>query len=259
MSTIRIIDNRNVQKFFIDDEYVDSFAETCGWKATVAYMALCRFAGRDQACFPKITTLAKKMAVSKNTIIAGLKALEEAGIIEVERTKDECGKQVNNVYYLLDKSAWKQESRVPIEDSVPSPCRVPIRESIKEPQSLSYNLLTNVNKLQNNENEVENVPKPADEVNQVLKILYEINPLLNFANLTERKAAQNLIDQVGIDRALSAAAAAKAAHGQPYAPSITTAVDLKNKYSKLEAFYKSRVVESTQKKNKVFISELEYE
>jgi len=77
-----------------------------------------------------------------------------------------------------------------------------------------------------------------------LKVLYEINPLLNFANLTERKAAQNLIDQVGLDRALSAAAAAKAAHGQPYAPSITTAVDLKNKYSKLEAFCKSRMVQT---------------
>lgn len=80
--------------------------------------------------------------------------------------------------------------------------------------------------------------KDSPKINEVMKILYEINPMLNFGNKTERKAVQRLIDKLGEDKTIATAKAAIAVHGKKFAPSITTPLELERNLSKLVAFYK---------------------
>lgn len=77
-------------------------------------------------------------------------------------------------------------------------------------------------------------------INAVMKVLYDINPMLNFANKTERGAVQRLIDKLGIDKVINTAKAATAVYGKPYAPTITTPLELERNLSKLVAFYKKQ-------------------
>lgn len=100
-----IRDSRNKGFYIMDNEYLNGYARLCGWKATLAYDSLCRHANiRNQEAFPSINTMAKELAVARNTIIAGIKALVEWNIITIKETRGR-----NNVYVLLDKTVWKSK------------------------------------------------------------------------------------------------------------------------------------------------------
>jgi len=106
----RIFDKRNVDKFTIDDEFEDYYASVCGWKAQIVYSALCRYASKDQTCFPSISTLAERKGVSRDTILEGLRILEEWNIIMTKKIKNKNG--IHNEYILLDKSVWNPLDKV---------------------------------------------------------------------------------------------------------------------------------------------------
>ncbi len=75
-------------------------------------------------------------------------------------------------------------------------------------------------------------------IQEMMKIFFEINPMLKFENLGERKAAERIINRLGEEKALNSARAAIAIHGQPFSPTITTPFQLEKKLSELVAFYK---------------------
>ncbi len=81
-------------------------------------------------------------------------------------------------------------------------------------------------------------PEAAANIQKLFDILYEINPTLNFGNITQRNAAKRLIDRLGPEKAFGSAQAAVAVHGKQYAPTITTPLQLESKLSQLVAFYK---------------------
>ena len=104
---MKIRDLRKKEKFIVDDEYLNGYARIAGYKATLAYMSLCRHASKDQSCFPSITRIAEQHGLSRPTIIKGIKELEKLRIIKVVKKKDlKTKRQQNNVYILLDKSQW---------------------------------------------------------------------------------------------------------------------------------------------------------
>ena len=94
----------------MDDAYLDGYARLCGWKATLVYLALCRHANKDQYCFPGIQLLAERLAISENSVKRGIQQLRHWQIIEVRREKRQNGTWRNNVYVLLDKSAWRAKT-----------------------------------------------------------------------------------------------------------------------------------------------------
>ncbi len=87
------------------------------------------------------------------------------------------------------------------------------------------------------------------EGNKILDILYKINPMLNYANRTQRASADRLIQKMGLEKACRTAEAAVAAYGQQFAPTITTPIQLENKLSELISFYKR------QQKNNLVITD----
>lgn len=95
-------------KFFrTDDEYLNGYARICGIYATGVYMSLCRHADKEDHCFPGIDLISEELAVSRPSVIKGIKKLEELNIIQVARTKRKNGRQMVNGYWLVNKRHWK--------------------------------------------------------------------------------------------------------------------------------------------------------
>ena len=126
----RVIDKRRKEKFMVDDEYLNGQAKLCGIYATGVYMVLCRHVDKEQQCFPSITLMMDKLSIGRNSVLRGLKKLEERNLLKIEKTRSKKGKWLNNVYVLLDKSEW-------IYDHVPEKdldIHVPLRTNPCPPQ-----------------------------------------------------------------------------------------------------------------------------
>lgn len=107
MNQIKIRDSRQKTMFRVDDEYLNGYARLCGTNATLVYLCLCRHADRKQESFPAIETMAKKLDVSRDSVMRGIKELTKWNIVSVERTRRPNKTWLNNIYTLLDKSVWE--------------------------------------------------------------------------------------------------------------------------------------------------------
>lgn len=76
----------------------------------------------------------------------------------------------------------------------------------------------------------------AEAVNEVMKLFYEINPSLNFANKTYRKSAEWLIEKYGLEKTRNAALYAISIQGEQYAPQILNPHQLKEKMTALTLY-----------------------
>src|SRR4030065_2702806 len=111
----KVRDLRKKDQYKIDDAYLNGYARLCGVFATAVYNSLSRHADfHTQEAFPSIERIAEQHAISKPSVIKGIKELEKWGIIKIIREKDELTKrQLNNIYQLIDKSEWVEKpSRV---------------------------------------------------------------------------------------------------------------------------------------------------
>lgn len=81
--------------------------------------------------------------------------------------------------------------------------------------------------------------KSPDEVNEIFKIFYKINPTIKFGDKTSRKAVEELIEKFGFEMTVKFAESAIALHGTKFAPTITTPYQLKEKLSALVAYLKA--------------------
>lgn len=89
--------------FFIGNAIIDNYGSELGVYGIALYTTLCRFASNDrQDCFPSHETLATRTSMSKRQVIRVLKQLEELGLIKWNRQYTEAGKQMSNLYLLLD-------------------------------------------------------------------------------------------------------------------------------------------------------------
>ena len=105
--TDKVRDLRVKEKFVVDDLYLNGYAKRCGIFATGVYNVICRHADREQTAFPGIDLIAKKLNISRPSVIKGITNLQDYSIIKVIKKKDKKGRQKVNLYILLDKSVWK--------------------------------------------------------------------------------------------------------------------------------------------------------
>jgi len=80
-----------------------------------------------------------------------------------------------------------------------------------------------------------------NQINQILEIFYEYNPMINFGNKTQRKAIQDMINKIGFDKLKEITNLAIQAQSQKYAPRITTPLQLKNKFGDLKTFIQGKI------------------
>ena len=91
--------------------------------------------------------------------------------------------------------------------------------------------------VKNDKNRID-TSEQARQIVQVFDIFKTNNPLLDYGNKTERKAAAELIKQFGLEETLKMATYAVSIQGQKYAPLITTPYQLKVKYTQLAIYEK---------------------
>lgn len=147
----KVRDLRRKDKYTVDDEYLNGYAKLCGVYATAIYNSLCRHANKDQESWPSVDLMADQHGINRCSVLKGIKLLKEWGIIEVTQEKDgKTKRQLNNTYWLIDKSEWKPkpvQSRVDVNDSENQKPGIPQRpgaESISMTSRVDVNDLSRV-------------------------------------------------------------------------------------------------------------------
>lgn len=100
--TKHIRDHRGKNWFWAENAIIDVYGPQLGSYAVAVYMVLCRMADDStQTAYPSHNTIARRLNVSKPTVIKALKALEAAGLVDIlERPKDNKENE-SNIYTLL--------------------------------------------------------------------------------------------------------------------------------------------------------------
>lgn len=81
----------------------------------------------------------------------------------------------------------------------------------------------------------------TSQINEVFNIFYNtINRNINFGNKTQRKAVEDMVRLQGFEKVKKVAEFACQFHGEPYMPVITTPLQLKDKWSALESWAKTK-------------------
>lgn len=92
----------------------------------------------------------------------------------------------------------------------------------------------------------------ADNIKKIFEIFQmTVNPTINYGNKTQRKAAQDLLDTLGEDKALRLAEYACSIQNEDFAPVVTTPYQLKEKAAQVRIHWQKN---NNKQGNVVFIS-----
>lgn len=98
-----------------------------------------------------------------------------------------------------------------------------------------------VDKFENIEDEVKKEEKKKKDINSLLDIFYTINSEINYANKTQRKILEDLVKKHGFDQMEKIINFATSMNGEPYFPTVTNPLDLREKFAKIIFYYKKRL------------------
>jgi len=92
------------------------------------------------------------------------------------------------------------------------------------------------------------------DINSIINIFEKsINPTINYGNIQQRNAVETLINKVGLDRTIAAVKYSISIQTDRYAPTITTPIQLLNRYGELQAYYAKRNTKQTNQPKKGII------
>ena len=198
-----------------------------GQKASTqsVYLWICEHADDEGLCFPSYATLGREAGVSRRQAMREVGVLQKLGIlVRTNRTDDT--KNLTNIYQIMI---------VEIEGGgdTQSPGVVTVVHQGGDTQSHR----TESNELTPIELPPAEPAALAAEVHQVFEIFYRsVNPNINYANRTNRAAAEFLIKKHGLDKTLGAARYACSVQNEQFAPTITTPYQLKEKMAALAKY-----------------------
>lgn len=241
MQKFEIRDHRDKEWFWIDREYLNGYARLLRPTTTLVYMALCRHANNNQESWPSIELLCEELRVSNKTIIKGIKELESWNIIKVSRSKDEETKRQNpNVYMLLHKKEWKEKPSVNSSHGSQAECNSRPKPSVIDDQKPSVPGTLEVNLQTRSKYKEVNTPSGRVNINPIFDVFKKtINPTLNYAHSSYRRAALDLVNKFGLEKSVKLAEYAVSVQNERYAPAISNPSQLKEKYPQLLKFYNS--------------------
>jgi len=159
----------------------------------------------------------------------------------------------NKAYY--DKTKWYSVNAFAQTGKTPLPKRAnEIAQSGKPIPDINTDIKPDLK--HSSKNEFLQLESPKKEVNSLMSIFWEKNKSINYANKTERKACEWLIEQVGIDKAmLICKIMINVEQGsEGYPPLVTRPIDIKNKWGQIQAYIsrKKEVFNRDQKVNDAY-------
>ena len=241
---ISIIDESGDHKYFtVIPNYI--LNHSTHWDREV-YIQMKRIAGENGTCYAGLTKLRKATGFSKERLNNSIKYLLEHKWITFLGKKEvgtRGGNQLTNEYKIND--IWKMN--VDFYQKGGSPDCPPINKGGSPNEAKGGRQITKGGSpYDHKEEHIQEEPikkilaaNAADPINQVLEVFYKtINPTINFGNKTQRAAAQNLIDKLGLEKTIKAAKYAVTIQGEQYAPVISTPIALQNKIGDLVSYGK---------------------
>ena len=100
---LTVRDKRGGKWWWAHNCIIDDFGPHLGPYGLAVYFALCRHSDNsNQDCDPSVATLAHETGMSTNKVRAALKALEDLGLIEIERRKVEAKLNLPSIYTLRE-------------------------------------------------------------------------------------------------------------------------------------------------------------
>lgn len=176
--------------------------------------------------------------LKKNAVCKALNKLKAMGIITQKENA------VANIYRITkDFDLWKP---LPKKVTVPKKrMAVPQKENNRTPKRDTQKTVTK-------DTITKDILAPqsvAEEIVQVIDAFKEVNPSYKkwFANKTQRASAERMVQTHGLAHMLSVIAFLPKSNIIPYLPTITTPVQLEDKYAALEASLKKKKNESLSK------------
>jgi len=105
--------------------------------------------------------------------------------------------------------------------------------------------LTNKERLKETpKKEIHATPSAVADKNQITQVFetfqMNLNPTINYGNVTQRKAAQELLDLMGLPKLIRTVEYAASIRAEPFAPVITTPYQLKEKLAQLTSYYQKQ-------------------
>lgn len=202
------------------------------------YLAICDYTDEDGICYPSMAKIAKDSGCSVRMVQMTIKEMESQGFLEktFRKNSEKPTQNLSNLYQLMiieeggvvhgmHQTGAQQDTGV-------------VHGMHPEQNIVLTNPINNIDEKEKNK-------KFADLMDQ----FKSVNPMHSrlFANKAQRAALQGLVDKFGMDEVRNMITAAAASFGQPFAPTITTPIELSNKLGALTAFLKknttSRVAE----------------
>lgn len=213
------------------------------------YLVMKRLAGEEGTCWASAKQLAKRMRVSKSTVLKYRKKLLERGWIKkIGEKKVGQTKQLAHEFEIVD--LWEKNSEY-IENEIKRSSGDPFksergrqgsqeRSSGKQERSSSEPKEETAKNKQSRKKSLEkSLDFSGEKINKMMKLFKGINPTINslFANKTQREALSRLLQQLGeegLSRIVSEIL--PRTNQQKYAPTITTPLQLEKKLGQLAAF-----------------------
>ena len=237
--TFEVRDMRHKEKFFVDDAYLNGYAKHLGTTTSMVYFVLCRHADKNQECFPSYDTIAIKLGISDATVKRSIKTLKEWNIICIAKRKRKGGKFLHNSYTLLDKSVWQNKPQV--TDDLWSPEFTddthqgsPVHKTMGHPRPIKDTHIKDTHIKDTAET------SSAGSIVRVIDSFIEVNPSYKkwYGNKTQRSALARLLEEHGEEKLTKVIEILKTTNTKKYFPTITTPLELEDKWAKLESAFK---------------------
>lgn len=191
------------------------------------YLRICRHADSNGVCFPSRKKLALECGMNIKTLDKCLTVLEECKFIKkTQRKKDNSKENISNLYQIM---LFEDDNEVAPKQVQPS-TEIGATSSPKIGSVTISN--TNYNHLTNSDTNV------SQDISLIIKSFEQINQSCSkfYGNTTQRKACEQLIENYSLDRVISVIEKTlPKTNGMQYFPTITTPLQLLDKWAALES------------------------
>lgn len=198
--------------------------------AKLLYSEITALSNKEGFCWATNSYFAKLYNVSNKSISNWIAQLIEYGYISSEITYKENSKQVNSRYLSLNSTPSPRKGAYPMEENF----HTPMEEKVKD------NTTSNNNK-ENTSNAGHCTVEPdkgnGSLIPLVIKEMETLDPKNKrfYGNKTQREACDFLITEYGLELVLQVIQAIPHLKAKlPYMPSVTTPVELRDKWVKIK-------------------------
>ena len=248
----KVRDLRKKDQYKMDDKYLNGYARIFGPITTAVYNSLSRHAEfHTQEAFPSEELIAEEHGIGVKSVQRSIKKLVGANIIKIERIKRQ-GRWLNNNYFLIDKSEWKQP------EDIKTLWRTK-RHYSRKPEDIKAQTIGHQDPIKDTHSKDTNIKDTNNtaiqriagkEINDLIELFKSINPSYErlFRNISQRAAIERMVKKHSLEKIEWAIKVLDKTNKMPFSPTITTPIQLEMKLGDLIAFIQKSKLKAEAKK-----------